>query len=250
MIDQIVPTVLVKNEEYWLPYCLESISGRFKRVVIYDVGSEDRTRDIIEWYTKKEKKKHGTEFRVRLLPHCDPVIQGTFRNALIAETQENWYLILDGDEVYRPRDLDKLAGQRYYLNPEGMTFDSNKVYGVFRRIEVLANLEKRYDVERTHHRLYHRSAIWDGTHPGEIPVITQRPSRELDLPEIKCLHLHNAARSSLDDKVPRRIKRRVQATYHPGEPVKFDLLKEYPIFANPIEDFPVNPVLRRLQEGG
>lgn len=234
--------MLVKNEEYWLPYCLESVAGWFSKMVIYDVGSTDATQDIIKWYQKKEA--HRTDFRVRLLPHCEPIVQGTFRNALIAETQADWYLILDGDELYRESDLIKIEHLQHLLDYE---ITKGKIYGVFNRIEVLGNLERKYNIERTHHRVYHRTAIWDGTHPGESPAIPQKSHREFNIPEVKVFHMHNAARSSKDHEVPGRSKRKIQKTYHPGEPVKLDILDEYPILREPVEDFPIDPTLRRLQ---
>lgn len=236
----IVPLILVKNEEYWLPFCLESVAGQFERIVLYDIGSEDNTPNIIQWFVDKEKD--NTEFFVRLLPHCDPTIQGIFRNSMIAEARSDWYMILDGDELYNPADIEFIKNQ-----VEAAMEEANKLYGMFRRIEVSHDLKQQYDRQRTHHRIYHRTAIFKGTHPGERPFYAQTPEWEVDFPFIKVWHFHNATRSPFDSKVPSRIKRRSQHTYHPGNLITLDLLKEVPILKKPIENFAVSPELKELQ---
>lgn len=240
MINDITPVVLVKDDAYWLPYCLESVAGRFSHMVIYDVGSEDGTLEIINWFVEKEKDR--CEFTVRLLPYAAPAIQGTFRNAMIAEARNDVYFILDADEIYNPQDLDNIEELSRDKLPT-----SEVPYGVFSRIEISMDLTKRYIAERTHHRLYHRSAIWKGPHPGESPVIKQEREAEIHLRQIKCLHMHNTLRSPKDNNVPKRLLRRTQNTYHPGELVPFDILKEYPILQKPIHNFPVSYILKELQ---
>jgi len=241
-IKSIVPVILVMNDEYWLPYSLSSISGYFERYVIYNIGSQDATENIIDWFVEKEKPK-GTSFYIRHLPFVDPEIQGIFRNSMIAEAQSNWYFIADGDEVYTKESMDKLFKYEDKIN----NFSKDKIYGIFNRIEVEKDLKHRYEEERSHHRIYHRTAIWKGTHPGERPVIQQKDRTEEWLNGIYCWHFHNAVRSSLEDKVPLRIKRKSQRTYHPGNIVPFNLLEEVPVLRTQIENFKVNPDLERLQ---
>ena len=48
--DKITPVILVRNDAYWLPYCLKAVQGIFSRYVIYDIGSEDGTKDIIHQF--------------------------------------------------------------------------------------------------------------------------------------------------------------------------------------------------------
>lgn len=242
MIKNITPVVLVKDDAYWLPYCLESVAGWFDHMVIYDVGSTDGTIDIINWYIDKEA--HRTEFTVRLLPFVSPAVQGTFRNAMIAEARNDCYMILDADELYNEESIEGIA----QLDSGTFFLTEEKPYGVFNRIEITTDLKSRYKKERTHHRLYHRSATWKGPHPGEAPVIPQTNKTEIYMKYIKCLHMHNTIRSPKDKDVPKRMQRRSQHTYHPGEIVEWDLLKEYPILRKPIHNFPVSPILKELQD--
>ena len=233
----IVPVILVMNDGFFLPYALESIRG-FHRYVIYNAGSKDNTENIIDWFVETEK----AEFYVRHLPFLDPQIQGIFRNSMIAETQSDWYLIVDGDEVYNKRELDEMR----IWHPANHRYPS-KIYGVFSRLEVNVDLTQRYSEKRTHHRLYHRDAIWKGPHPGEEPCIKQKEENEFTVP-VTTYHFHNTIRSPLEGDVPKRIKRKSQGTYHPGTLIPFNLLEETPILRKPINNFPVNPYLEKLQK--
>jgi hypothetical protein len=243
---EIAAVVLVKNDEYWLPYVLEASRNFFPRYVIYDVGSTDRTPDIIDWFVDSQKK--NSDFYVRKLPHCEPLIQGAFRNSMIAEARTDWYFILDADEVYTPE------GYRCIRNRMGDLMvayeEKGVIYGLVPRVEVRGNLSSAYGLNRgiPHHRIYHGTAIWEGTHPGEDPVYYQKEQRELWFPDVAtCWHFHNADRSTKDEEVPSRIRRRSKNTYRPGDHQPISLLDELPILRERIQDFPVSSVLGLLQ---
>jgi len=241
-MNNVTPVVLVKNDAFWLPYALESISGHFEHMVIYDVGSTDNTRDVIDWFVSKELYTH---FIVRKLPHCPPEVQLCFRNSMIAEAGTGTYLILDGDEVYNREDLEKIDKIGDILL-EHHGENSRVRYTTFRRVEVSPDLLQRYSEERTHHRLYHRSAIWNGTHPGEVPFFEQNSKSELDFTsDMRVLHLHNTVRSPKEDEALSRIKRKSQRSYHPGTLAKFNVLEEFPLLKQRLP-FPVCPALEAL----
>lgn len=238
--------VLVKNDEYWLPYALEASRGFFQRYVIYDVGSTDRTVDIINWFVESMKGK--AEFFVRGMPHCEPRVQGAFRNAMIAEARSDYYFILDADEIYTPEGYQSVINCSLKLeaahenNPE-------MIYGVVPRVEIAENLKQAYGLDNTvsHHRVYHRSAVFTGPHPGEAPLYQLKEHREVWHMDFPCYHFHNTARSSKDAEVPKRIARRARGTYHPGDLSDFDLFEILPLLKTRIEDFPVNPRLEEMQ---
>jgi len=240
----IVPLVLVKNDCYWLPFALQSVAGHFERMIIYNVGSTDGTKEIIDWYVDKEK---DTDFIVRHLPDCPPEVQLTFRNSMIAEARSPLYLILDGDEIYNKNDLFRIneIGNILLNHNE----QNNKIkYALFRRVEVSSDLLQRYNNERTHHRLYHRDAIWMGTHPGEVPLYEQNSKSELDFTsDIRMLHLHNTLRSPKEEETQSRTKRKSQRSYHPeGGLVDFNVFEEFPILQQRVANFPASPCLEAL----
>jgi len=244
--DNLAACVLVLNDEFFLPYVLEASRGYFSRYVIYDVGSTDRTRDIIHWFMESNQ---SASYFIREFDCVPPrLIQGVFRNSQIAETKTDYYYILDGDEIYA--DGFEILTKKWHAGRRAITGGSimkDKLYGVIRRVEISPDLTKRYSSLRTHHRIYHRLAIFDGPHPGERPLIEQKPNNEIHIPEVLCHHFHNAERSSKESDALKRQERKQQHTYHPGELLPYDLLKELPILRKPIEDFPVAPALRKLQ---
>jgi len=240
--NDLTACVLVLNDEYFLPYVLESSRGRFSNYVIYNVGSTDKTKEIIDWFVQDNKE---AAFFVRHFDHIPTKqVQGSFRNSMIAEARTDYYYILDGDEVYSEDGWNRLAAHWWAVKPDS---SKGKYYGTVRRCEMSADLRQRYIKLRTHHRLYHRLATFAGPHPGEWPVIEQKPNNENDIPDVTCYHFHNTERSSKDSEALKRADRKNKPTYHPGELTPFNLLEEIPLLRKPIEDFPVAPALRKIQ---
>ena len=242
-IEGLTPTILVMNDAWYLPYVLESLKGRFNRYVIYDAGSEDGTENIIDWFANTESI--NAEFFIRKLPFAVPPIQGCYRNSMLVEAETEWSFMIDGDELYTQEGLDNLA-KHWTTAP----FDLEEyLYGVVRRQEIGADLTTCYSEIRGHHRLYRRSAYFTGSHPGEAPAFKQNSNNEIRLDDVTCYHFHNALRSPLEGSVPKRLDRKAQGTYHPGELEPFNLLETLPILRKPIEAFAVSPDLERLQHG-
>lgn len=235
--------ILVKNESYWLPFVLKQCIGVFDSFVLYDVGSTDNTRDIIDWFAARVDGK--ADLLIRKLPHCDPDVQGCFRNSMIAEGRRDIYWILDGDELMTPKDLALVTPAADHL-AQLNAINTKVRFGVFKRVEMNYDLTHRYTQRRSHHRLYHRSAFWYGQHPGEISGYKQNGKSEQWFPEITVWHFHNTIRSPKDKEALKRVIRKKKPTYHPGELEPFDLLEELPVLREKIENFPVAPTLEAL----
>jgi hypothetical protein len=236
-IEGLTPTILVMNDRFYLPYVLEALRGRFNRYVIYDAGSEDGTENIIDWFVETE----DAEFFVRKLPFAVPPIQGCYRNSMLVEAETEWTFMVDADEIYHPSSLDNLLGFK------GAGLRDHAKYGVVQRTELDSSLLQKYSTVRTHHRLYRRDAYFTGNHPGEAPRYKQGGKNEFKIDDVMCWHFHNALRSPLEGSVPKRLDRKAQGTYHPGELEPFNLLEELPILREPINNFPVSADLERLQ---
>jgi len=240
----LVPVVINCNDENWLSYSLEASKGFFKRYVIYDIGSTDASQDIIKSFVNS---LDNVDLYVRMFNAIiNPKIQGIFRNSMIAEARSEWYLVLDADEIYTPEGFEAILEQTAKLQDD-LSSDS-PMYGIIPRVEVAETLDAAYGVGQKipHHRIYHRTAIWTGSHPGEIPFYNQK-NRSRWFDGVTCYHFHNTVRSTKDKEVPKRLERRGRGTYRPGETEKFDLLKTLSILSKPIGDFPVNPELAKLQ---
>lgn len=84
---------LVKNEEKFIWYALNSVINHVEKVLVWDTGSTDRTVEII-----KSIKSDKIEFAEK-----GPVDGGgvtRLRNEMIAQTKTDWIMILDGDEIW------------------------------------------------------------------------------------------------------------------------------------------------------
>lgn len=236
--------VLVKNESYFLPYVLKQCEGIFDSYVIYDIDSTDNTREIIEWF--HERNKDNADFMIRYMPDLPKEVQGAFRNSMIVEGRRPVYFILDGDELYAKEDLKRVPLYAEDLkSAHAFSPKHDKRFGVFKRVELSTDLTQQYDKRRSHHRLYHQTAFWTGTHPGEVSGYKQNAESE-EWYEATVWHFHNAVRSPDEKSVLKRIERKKKKTYHPGELKPVDILKELPILNHRIESFPVSPDLEAL----
>ncbi len=82
--------MIVKNEERFLPGCLESVRGLVDEIVIADTGSTDNTRKIAESFGA----------RIVDFPWCDDFAAA--RNESLKNTTGDWILYLDADERIEP----------------------------------------------------------------------------------------------------------------------------------------------------
>ncbi|MCL4389958.1 MAG: glycosyltransferase [Patescibacteria group bacterium] len=91
------PTVtghcLVKNEDRFVWFAINSVLPYLDKLLIYDTGSVDRTVEIIKSINSpkiifEEKGAVTAEGIVKL------------RNEMIARTKTDWFFLLDGDEVW------------------------------------------------------------------------------------------------------------------------------------------------------
>lgn len=236
--------VLVKNESYFLPYVLKQCEGLFDSYVIYDIDSTDNTREIIEWFVGRNDGK--ADIMVRYMPDLPKEVQGAFRNSMPLEGQRPVYWLLDGDELYAREDLKRIKDYAEDLkSAHAFSPDHKKRFGVFKRVELSTDLTMQYSKRRSHHRLYHQTAFWTGSHPGEVSGYDQNKESE-EWYDATVWHFHNAVRSPDELSVLKRMERKTKKTYHPGELKPVDILKEVPILNKRIENFPVSPDLEAL----
>ena len=84
---------VIKNEERWIWFAINSILDIAGEVLIYDTGSADKTVEIVK--TIKSKKiifEEKGEVNAKGLTQL--------RREQLKRTKTEWFLILDGDEVW------------------------------------------------------------------------------------------------------------------------------------------------------
>jgi tetratricopeptide (TPR) repeat protein len=100
--------LIVRNEERFLPACLDSIRPVAEQVVVVDTGSTDRTVEIA--------RAAGAE--VHSFAWCDDFAAA--RNAALAHARGDWVLVLDADEELPAASLEDL--RRHLRERQAMAF--------------------------------------------------------------------------------------------------------------------------------
>ena len=85
--------MIVKNEDYWLDQCLESVSEIVSEIIFVDTGSTDRSVEIAQ--------KYG----VKIFFHEWNDDFSAARNLSLQHAAGDWIFVLDPDEAIAGRDL-------------------------------------------------------------------------------------------------------------------------------------------------
>ena len=88
--------MIVKNEEHFLPMCLDSVKGYVDEIIIVDTGSTDTTVKIAEKYNAK------------IYHHPWENSFSKARNYSLKYATGDWILILDADEEIDKEDAHRL----------------------------------------------------------------------------------------------------------------------------------------------
>lgn len=96
MKNEVSLCMIVKNEEYYLPRCLESIKDIVDEIIIVDTGSTDKTIEIAKSFGAKVYFfKWNNNF-------------SEARNESLKYASKEWILILDADDELFPEDQSSL----------------------------------------------------------------------------------------------------------------------------------------------
>lgn len=94
---RIVAQMIVKNEESFIWYAVNSVINYVDEIMIWDQGSTDKTIEIIKTIiSPKIYFKKVTDS-----VHC-------LRQMMLEETNADWIFILDGDEIWYEEGIKKL----------------------------------------------------------------------------------------------------------------------------------------------
>jgi glycosyltransferase involved in cell wall biosynthesis len=189
---QITAHVLVRNEDQFLRFALESALPLVSAYLIYDTGSTDRTLEILKNYRFEEKGPQDPSGITRL------------RNEMIAKTKTDWFFLLDGDEVWNRQMLaDYLEFTLKQPRQILATFlrTRNCVGDIYHYRD---DSSGRYEIAgRKGHlnaRAYRREVVWRGQYPLE-GCVDSRDARRLAFFEGYYWHLTHLRRSSSAEAV-------------------------------------------------
>ncbi len=92
---------LVKNEENWIWFSLNSVLDKASKILVYDDNSADNTAKIIS-------SIKSSKLVYKKVSANTPREHTNIRNEMVNETKTDWFLILDGDEVWNNKTFHNL----------------------------------------------------------------------------------------------------------------------------------------------
>jgi len=89
---------LVKNEEKFVWYALNSVLDHVDEILVWDTGSTDKTVEIVKLINSSKIKfqERGSQTREGLV---------TLRQQMLEESSCDWVMILDGDEIWSDKAM-------------------------------------------------------------------------------------------------------------------------------------------------
>jgi len=216
----IIPTVLVRNEENYIAAVLRPLLAVFGRVLLGDTGSSDSTPDIAAALTGVEVLHFGV-VSAAAFTECRREL-----GRQVAVRGADWQFLCDGDELYNVTTLRSIADaeppatlQAGYTNMLTLDVDDDG---------------QLYEMQDNFSRLAVMPALtaWRGDYPFDIPAVFERGVGfyYYALPagyRYHALHLHRLQRSGRDGEVLLRPQKRKQFSMidkpHIARTVPFDL---------------------------
>lgn len=202
--------MIVQNEENWIFYAINSVLPNVSAMIIYDTGSDDNTVQIIKsinspkiWFGEKGK--------------VDAAKMVALRNEQIEKTKTDWFMLVDGDEIYPLRIFDQIKQKENYF---GIYLRNYLCVG-----DVWHKLQERYGkyelcghIGHLNLRFYRKLPGWKwlGEYPLEYYASSSGESINLMCSKLKFIddyywHLSFLKRS--------RIKEKNKIKYHLGEKI-------------------------------
>ena len=108
---------IVNNEDRFIWFSIMSIIDYVDKILIYDTGSQDSTIKIIEEIEKIKKNK----IIIRKMGEVDASGLTELRQKMLEESDCDWIILLDGDEVWWDESIKKLVEK---INWEGQDLDA------------------------------------------------------------------------------------------------------------------------------
>lgn len=107
---------IVNNEENFIWFAVMSVVDFVDKILIWDTGSTDGTVEII----KEIKKKKGNKIEFKEVGHVDKYKFTKMRQAMLEQSDCDFLLILDGDEIWWKDSIKKIVEE---INAKGDKFE-------------------------------------------------------------------------------------------------------------------------------
>lgn len=98
---------MVKNEARWLWYSINSVIDHVDKVMLWDTGSTDGSREI----EIKLEKRYKNKIDLKQADIRTPEDFTKVRQQMLDETKSDWFMMLDGDEIWWEDSIEKVITQ-------------------------------------------------------------------------------------------------------------------------------------------
>lgn len=106
---KIVSQTLVKNDQRWIWFALRSVIDWVDEAMVWDTGSEDQTLEII-------KSLDNPKVKIKKVVVESASEHSQRRQEMLEATFADWFIILDGDEVWWRESISQLI-EAIYSHP-------------------------------------------------------------------------------------------------------------------------------------
>jgi glycosyltransferase involved in cell wall biosynthesis len=244
---------LVKNEEKWLWYAVTSVIEHVDKILLWDTGSTDGSREIEKELKNRWPEK--IELKERIITSASDFTKA--RQEMLDETTSDWFVVLDGDEIWYEDSIKKVI--KSIKSNTGITGEEmesivvptiNLVGDIYHRQEEKAGRYKfgnrvgHYNLRGVNRKipgLHSEGAhgVW-GWVDGEGRAIQDRDEKKVKFLEAPYLHTTFLPRGGGRGSDLKVIKRQKKLKYELGEGLPLDFYYPEALFGD-IPDFVPSP---------
>lgn len=163
---------LVRNEERFVRQAIVSVLPLAQRVLVYDTGSTDATLNIVDSIQSDKieiVRKRASSSREL----------SEYRNEMIERTTTEWFMLVDGDEIYPTRAISRIVDEMRAVPPtvHRINLDRRDFVGSFNFILPVYRIGRIFRASRIRIRTDKplRNRPW-----VEPPYLRDDPSAPLD----------------------------------------------------------------------
>lgn len=98
--------MIVKNEERFVWYSVMSVINHVDQISIWDMGSKDKTKKILEDLVLDERT--NGKIKLKTFETGKYFDEQKIRQMMLDETKSEWFIVVDGDEIWWNDSLKKV----------------------------------------------------------------------------------------------------------------------------------------------
>jgi len=241
---------VIRNEDIWIWYVIQSVLSVFDRIIITDTGSEDNTLKILDEIKSdkitliKKPKLMGSAFQ-RMFTY--------YRNEQISLTKTPWFFLLDGDEIFSTKGLQEMVDKLPEIPSNWTTLSVRMKYFVehLHRVATPDPVESYKFVRTGSHK-------W-GLGYGQILLADPQPKKEQRLAhwykqegfDFECFHVTFLNRSTIcdgDEFTYQRQHRKLRTKYGKFYRGNFGYSGQYPeaFYQKDVPEIVKNPYIEQI----